>query len=141
MTEQNYANHAHRPLPTVVGTAFWLMAVAGVVAARLGYAWGPTLAWIGVLLCLFQLLMIGRLFTTRLQDRIIMLEERLRATTLLGPAQLARWGQLSAKQVVALRFASDPEFPALFERAVTENLRPDAIKRAVGTWRADPHRT
>lgn len=141
MTEQNYANHAFRPLPTLVGTGFWALAVAGVVAARLGYEWAPALASLGVLLCLFQLLVIGRLHTTKLQDRIIMLEERLRAATLLAPAQLGRWGQLSGKQVVALRFASDAEFPALFDRAVTEDLRPDAIKRAVSAWRADTRRT
>ena len=140
MSTQNYANHAHRPLPTLLGTTLWLMAVAGVAATRLGYEWGPTLAWAGVLLCLFLLLAIGRLYTTKLQDRIIMLEERLRATALLSPAQLARWGQLSPKQVVALRFAGDAELPALFDRAVAEGLGPDAIKRAVGAWRADPHR-
>ncbi len=141
MNEQDYANHAHRPLPTLLGTALWAAALAGVVATSLGYAWGPTLAWAGVLLCLFVLLAMGRLYTTKLQDRIIMLEERLRASTLLSPSQMARWGQLSAKQIAALRFAGDAELPALFERAVTEGMRPDAIKRAVGTWRADPHRT
>ncbi len=141
MNTQNYANHAHRPLPTLVGALLWLMAVAGVAATSFGYDWGPTMAWGGVLLCLFLLLAIGRLYTTTLQDRIIMLEERLRATLLLSPTQLARWGQLSPKQVAALRFAGDAELPALFDRAVAEGLRPDAIKRAVGAWRADPHRT
>ena len=141
MNTQNYDNHAHRPFPTALGAAFWATAVCGVVASWRGAAWGPTLAWTGVLLCLFTVLAIGRLYTTKLQDRIIMLEERLRASTLLTPAQLARWGELSPKQVAALRFASDDEFATLFEQAVSGNMRPDAIKRAVNHWRADLRRT
>jgi hypothetical protein len=40
-----------------------------------------------------------------------------------------------------LRFASDAELSALLERTVAEGLTPDAIKRAVTTWRPDYHRT
>jgi hypothetical protein len=141
MSTQTYANHAHQPVPTLIGTAFWLMAVAGVVATSLGYDWGRTLAVTGVLLCLFLLLSIGRLYTTKLQDRIILLEERLRVASLLTPAQQARFAELTPKQVAALRFASDAELPALFERTVAEGLKPDAIKRAVSHWRADHRRT
>jgi hypothetical protein len=45
------------------------------------------------------------------------------------------------KQVVALRFASDAELPALYDRALADRLTPDAIKRAVTQWRADRLRT
>jgi len=141
MNTQNYDNHAHRPFPTALGAAFWATAVCGVVASWRGAAWGPTLAWTGVLLCLFTVLAIGRLYTTKLQDRIIMLEERLRASTLLTPTQLSRWGELTPKQVVALRFAGDAEMSTLFDRALADRLEPDAIKRAVATWRADTNRT
>lgn len=142
MSTQHYANHAHQPVPTFVGTGFWLMAVAGVVACWLGYErWGYGLAVTGVLLCLFTLLSIGRIYTTRLQDRIIRLEERQRAATLLTPAQQARFAELTTKQVAALRFASDAELSSLFDRTIAEGLTPDAIKRAVKDWRADWHRT
>jgi hypothetical protein len=141
MSTQNYDNHTHRPFPTALGAALWAVAVCGVVASWRGAAWGPTLAWTGVLLCLFTVLATGRLYTTKLQDRIIMLEERLRASTLLTPAQLARWGELTPKQIAALRFACDAEMPALFDKTVADRLKPDAIKRAVATWRPDTNRT
>ena len=80
------------------------------------------------------LLAISRLYITRLQDRIIKLEMRLRAGALLTPAQQQTLGQLSSKQIAALRFASDVELPALVDRAARENLKPDEIKRAVTTW-------
>ena len=141
MSTQNFDNHAHRPVPTFLGTVAWVVAVVGVVATVRGQHWGPAVAWGGVLACLFLLLAIGRLYTTRLQDRIILLEERLRVSALVTPAQLARWRELTPKQVAALRFAGDAELPALLERTLAEGLAPTAIKRAVKDWRADPHRT
>ena len=141
MSDQNYSNHAHRPMPTVIALACWLVAVAGFWSMGRGYSWGPSLAWSGVLFCLLVLISIGRVYTTKLQDRIILLEERLRTSALLTPDQQRRFSQLSPKQVAALRFASDAEFATLFEQAVSGNLKPDAIKRAVRDWRSDPHRT
>jgi len=49
--------------------------------------------------------------------------------------------RLSARQIVALRFASDEELGALLDRAVTEQLAPRDIKKAITTWRPDHHRT
>ena len=141
MSTQHYGNHAHRPVLTLVGTACWLAAVVGFSAMGFGYQWGQAVAWAGVLLCLMTLLAMGRLYTTRLQDRVIFLEERLRASTLLAPDQQHRFSQLSPKQVVALRFASDAEFATLFEQVVSTNMAPDAIKRAVRDWRPDLRRT
>ena len=141
MSDQNYRNHAHRPIPTVIGFVCWVAAVAGFTAMGRGASWGPTVAWAGVLFCLLVLLWIGRTYTTKLQDRIILLEERLRAASLMTPDQQRRFSQLSPKQVVALRFASDAEFATLCEQAVSGDLKPDAIKRAIRDWRPDHRRT
>ena len=65
----------------------------------------------------------------------------MRVGALVTPAQLARWRELTPKQVAALRFAGDAELPALLERTLAEGLKPTAIKQAVRAWRADPHRT
>jgi hypothetical protein len=47
---------------------------------------------------------------------------------------------LTIKQIVALRFASDDEFPALARRAADESLPADAIKKSVQHWRPDYYR-
>jgi hypothetical protein len=141
MSTQSYENHAHQPVFTIVTAAFWAVGVIGFAAAWAGRPWGLTVGAVGLLLAMFCLISITRVYTTRLQDRIIVLEEQLRAERLLSPAQLAHWRALGVKQVAALRFASDAEFPALLDRIATESLKPDAIKRAVRQWRADWRRT
>ncbi len=138
---QNYQTHAHKPMATIVATVAWVAAAVGFTAAWDGASWGWPVGIGGLLVAVLSLITISRVYTTRLQDRIIVLEERLRAERLLAPAQLAAWQTLSPKQVVALRFASDSEFAALAARAAGENLKPDAIKRAVTAWRADHRRT
>ena len=87
------------------------------------------------------LLFISRVYTTRLQDRIIKLEMRVRTAAFLTPDQQRLLSQLDNKRIAALRFASDAELPALLERAVREKLPPREIKRAVKAWTADNDRT
>ena len=87
------------------------------------------------------LLSISRTYTTRLQDRIIKLEMRLRCAQLLSGAQQATLNRLSNPQIVALRFASDEELPGLLERAEREQLTADQIKQAIKNWLPDLDRT
>jgi uncharacterized protein DUF6526 len=138
---QTYKNHPHRPILTGVGFVFVMIATVSFV--QRWRATGDRLS-IGLLaLCaaVIVLLQISRRYTTRLQDRIIKLEMRVRTAALLTPEQQRLLGQLSNKQIAALRFASDGELPALLERAVRENLKPNAIKRQVTSWTPDLDRT
>jgi hypothetical protein len=48
--------------------------------------------------------------------------------------------RLTVKQIVALRFASDAEFPALAAKAAADGIDPQAIKQSIRTWRADHDR-
>jgi hypothetical protein len=63
---------------------------------------------------------------------------RVRAAELLSPQQRAALSRLSRPQIVALRFASDAELPALVRRALAGELpTADAIKREVKHWQPD----
>ena len=79
----------------------------------------------------------SRLYSLKVQDRLIRLEERLRLTALIGAAAERTFDQLTEKQMVALRFASDAEVPALAERAAREKLTGKQIKDAIQIWRPD----
>jgi hypothetical protein len=95
----------------------------------------------GLIAAIQVLLTISRVYTTKLQDRIIRLEMKVRGMTLLTPAQQVVLARLSRPQVVALRFSSDAELPALVEQADREKLTADQIKRAIKNWMPDFDRT
>ena len=78
---------------------------------------------------------------TKLQDRIIRLEMRMRTASLLTLDQQRLLDTVRIKQLVALRFASDMEIPALLDRTVREELPPNEIKKAIKTWVPDYDRT
>jgi hypothetical protein len=143
MPTQNYANHKrvqplfHRALVPVL---FLTIIGAGV---NLGKSLDDherlySASLILVLsICLFLLAILARVFALAAQDRAIRAEENLRHYVLTGKLLDARLG---IRQVVALRFAADAEFPALATRAAGESLTPDAIKQAIKNWRPDEHR-
>lgn len=141
MAEQSFQSHVHHPVPTYVATVFWLIALV-LLIGQAGFGWVAT-NWIlaALLAGLAPLISLSRTYTVKLQDRIIMLEEKVRAAELLPSGQDALLAKLSPKQIAALRFASDEEFGALLERAARENLPPKDIKAAIRTWRPDLHRT
>ena len=78
-----------------------------------------------------------RTFALKAQDRAIRAEENLRHFVLTGKLLPTN---LTVGQIVALRFATDAEFPALVEKAATENLTGKEIKESIQNWKADFYR-
>jgi len=83
----------------------------------------------------------SRFMPLRAQDRIIRFEERTRLERLLPGNLRGRIGELTERQLIAIRFAPDDEVPELTRRTLDGELKsPGDIKRAIRSWRADHFR-
>lgn len=139
--EQSFQSHTHHPKATYVATVFSLIALL-LLVGQIFFDWNTANWTMAALLGgVITLGAISRWYIVALQDRIIMLEVKVRAAELLAAGQDAQLARLTPKQIVALRFASDDELGSLLERAVRENLSPKDIKASIRTWRPDPYRT
>lgn len=138
---QTYSNHArfHPPFHFFVLPIMIINLIVTIVV--LIRSWPHHLwlhAWLVVMaFALFTLTGFARGNALRVQDRLIHLEENLRYHRILTPEQLAASHSLTLQQVIALRFASNAELPALIQRTLNENLDPKTIKQSITDWRAD----
>lgn len=135
---QNLANHAKLdPLfHLVVLPVFALAALGGIVQ----FLWHPSYssASFFVISVAAAIAVVKiRVYSLKLQDRIICLEERLRLATLCPEPIGSRIPELTEDQLIGLRFASDAEVPKLAERAIHQKLSRSDIKKAIQTWRPD----
>lgn len=141
MKEQNYENHAKMdPKYHIVLTLFAVITLILSITYIVQNIGSELLLSLVILFMLITLILVAailRLYALKVQDRVIREEENFRYYRLTGNLLDKT---LSHKQVIALRFASDEEFPELVERAKSENLEPKEIKKAVQNWRADHHR-
>lgn len=146
---QSYENHRRSEwkFSRVGGPAILLAAVGAITYAVMVLVGDAT--WRERVLAATVLVLSGgmiplaiciRIYPLQVQDRVIALEVALRYQRLTGKSFHELEAKLTKAQVVALRFAGDAELAALCDRALAENMTPDAIKRAVKEWRADNRR-
>jgi hypothetical protein len=99
---------------------------------------GSTVWAVVVALALLTLAFLARIMALRVQDRVIRLEMRSRLKDVLPSDQYGHITQLTPRQLVALRFASDDEMPRLVGEVLAGNLvEPKAIKQSVKNWQPD----
>jgi hypothetical protein len=89
---------------------------------------------VGLLLLAFY----ARAFAVAVQDRVIRLEMELRMRQLLPADLQSRIVELTPRQLVALRFASDEELPGLCRTVLNDKVTDlKAIKKMIKKWRPD----
>ena len=135
---QSFANHTKYD-PRFHFFIFPVLAINVILVVIELFRYPRPLGFWLLVVSLALLVMAGRLraYSTHLQDRIIRLEERLRLASLLPEPLRSRIAELTDSQLIALRFASDAEVPALAQRALDEKLSRSDIKKAVTDWRPD----
>jgi multisubunit Na+/H+ antiporter MnhB subunit len=136
---QRFDNHK-RYFPLFHFIAFPLLALytlyalyALARAPSLGTAAGVVLG-AGALCGLFA----ARIMALAVQNRVIRLEMQLRFDRVLGAAAHDAFAALRLRQIIALRFASDAELPALVARARANELPTGtSVKQAIREWQPD----
>jgi hypothetical protein len=139
---QSFANHG-RTVPMYHGVLFLILLINfGWAVYRLVTMPGGESA-VGVILAfgLFILAFVARAFPLAAQDRVIRLEMRLRMKEVL-PAELQpRINDFTPGQLIALRFASDSELPALAATVLKDGIADKkTIKQMIKHWQADTMR-
>ena len=141
MTDQNLKNHQrylpvwHLIVPLVL-LAIMIGAIRNIVKSESSNLYSAWLIF-GISLLLPVFYWYTRWFALRAQDRAIRAEENFRHFLLTGKPFDPR---IRLGQVIALRFASDEEMPALAKKAIEEKLSSKEVKKAIQTWRPDYHR-
>ena len=142
MGSQNYSNHRrwvpayHFVLSTLVLATFIGSIVNLVKSLGTGGVYSASLILamnVAFLIVFFYM----RVFPLMAQDRAIRIEENLRHYVLTGKLIDPK---VTTRQIIGARFASDEELPALLEKAASENLGENDIKKAIKNWRADNYR-
>lgn len=137
-TPQSFQNHAKFDPPfhfflAPVGLALLIWSIVHLVR---DFSWSSgwqALASLWALIAVFKI----RIYSLKVQDRVIRLEERLRLARVLPQPLQPRIPELTERQLIALRFASDGEVAGLVEKTLGGNLDPKTIKQSIQTWRPD----
>ncbi len=141
MEKQNFKNHA-RLVP-----GFHFVTLSAILALIVGsfinlFKSSHDNLYSASLICLISLILASvslyaRAFALKAQDRTIRAEENFRYFILTNKMLDSR---LTMAQMIALRFASDDEFPSLAQKAADQKMSAKDIKKAIRSWRGDYYR-
>ncbi len=137
-TQQNFANHTRQVPAFVIGMLVLMVNLIGrLYDLRYGISFGSVMnVLVGA--ALVVLIVFGRNSTLAVQNRLIRLEMRLRLAGVLPADLSSRIPEFTLDQLIALRFASDAEMPALARKVLDEKLNDrKVIKQLVKDWQAD----
>jgi hypothetical protein len=142
MKNQNYKNHTQIVFTYHVLTGLSLIVLIIGAVRNVFKGDGDEDLYNATLILLVALILVSlhihaRMFALKAQDRAIRAEESLRYFVLTGKLFDSR---LNLQQIIALRFASDEELPALAQKAAEQGMSNKEIKKAIRIWRADHHR-
>ena len=141
MSEQNYKNHIRFYIPHhfIFLPLMAIMMIWGLVNAFI-YD-DKKLEWLLFSLLSFTILylalMLRQHYALNNQNRIVILEFRLRHFELFGVSAKKVESQLTFDQLAALRFADDNEYRELLELALRDHITGDDIKKRIKNWQAD----
>lgn len=141
MKTQNYQNHArYFAFHHYVVTPFTLIFL-GWTFNKMSFetsesTFGSIYALLGALI-LFLLPLLSRIYALKNQNRIILMEMRMRYFHLTGESFEQKENMLKTGQIIALRFASDGELLGLIDTAVEKKLSNKDIKLSIKDWRGD----
>lgn len=136
---QTYANHARfEPAYHFVMFPILLINVGWTLYQLIiGVTFDGILA-VAMAMALVVLALYARVFALRAQDRVIRLEMQLPLRDVLPEGLRSRIDEFTPGQLVALRFASDEELPALAASVLADNIQDRrAIKQMITSWKGD----
>jgi len=136
---QTYKNHV-RFLPAFHFFVIPILLLNALNAARhlLATPHRSTVLEFLVAAALLTLGFLSRTMALTVQDRVIRLEMRLRLQECLPPDLRSKINDLTAGQLIALRFAADAELPELVREIAAGKLNtPKEIKTRVRDWQGD----
>ena len=143
MQEQNYKNHGrmvtgfHYVLFGVILVTFIMSIINLYQEIQAGEGLLEPLMPVFLTISVLLVAWFARVFPLKAQDRAIRAEENFRHYLLTGKPLDSG---LRMGQIIALRFASDSEFPALAQKTVVENLGNKEIKQLIQNWKEDNNR-
>lgn len=141
MKTQNFKNHArYYPLHHFIITPLTLVFLGWTVNKSnfdTSESTSESIYFLILALIIVILPLLGRTYALKNQNRIIVMEMRLRYFHLTGKSFYEKEKDLRTSQIIALRFAGDDELLGLVEQAISKKLSNKEIKMSVRNWKGD----